>query len=201
MIRDSEQPSRVLAVFDFDDTLVEGDSFMPFLRAVAGGVKTTQALAEGLAKIALSKDSTTDNRTRLKAHLVQRLLTGRTPSSLASALATLRRWRRWKENVHMRLLDHHAKGHTVVIASGGLDLYLPTLLHDVPHHALLCTEIEVKDGVITGAFPQGNCVRQRKAERVADFMKKNGRFTESWGYGNAPHDLPMLELMTHRLLY
>jgi phosphoserine phosphatase len=98
------------------------------------------------------------------------------------------------------LFDHHAKGHTIVIASGGLDLYLPALVKDLPPCAVICTEMEIKDGIITGEMTNGNCVRQRKAELVAAYMAAHGPFDASWGYGNFPHDLPMLELVKYRTI-
>jgi phosphoserine phosphatase len=47
---------------------------------------------------------------------------------------------------------------------------------------------------------KGNCVRLRKAERVAEWLQDNGPFDDTYGYGNAPHDLPMLELLNHKII-
>jgi HAD superfamily phosphoserine phosphatase-like hydrolase len=202
----SATPGPVIAVFDFDGTLVESDSFWPFLGFVAGWPRTAAALLGGLALFASrylrdkNDPALADHRTFLKAHLLSTLLAGRTVSQLAPSVEKLRGWRHWKENIRQELLRHHAAGHHVVIASGGLDLYLPGLLRDLPHHALICTQMGVKDGVVTGEMISGNCVRLRKAELLADYMAKNGPFAESWGYGNLPHDLPMLNLLKHRVI-
>ncbi len=197
---------RTIAVFDFDGTLVESDSFWPFLGFVAGWPRTAAALVQGLALFALRcvKDkndpAVRDHRTFIKAHLLNTLLTGRTVDRLAPSVEKLRSWRKWKESVHNILLQHHDAGHHVVVASGGLDLYLPGLLQDLPHHALICTQIGVKNGLVTGEMISGNCVRLRKAELVADYISRNGPFAESWGYGNLPHDLPMLNLLKYRIV-
>lgn len=87
----------------------------------------------------------------------------------------------------------------MVIASGGLDLYLPTVLKAVPYDELICTRAEVT-GALTGAMVGGNCVRARKAAMVQDWLDRHGRFEDSWGYGNAPHDLPMMALMKNRVV-
>jgi phosphoserine phosphatase len=43
-----------------------------------------------------------------------------------------------------------------------------------------------------------NCVRLAKAERLRDWLARNGPFRSVAGYGNAPHDLPMLALCDRR---
>jgi phosphoserine phosphatase len=98
------------------------------------------------------------------------------------------------------LREHNAAGDVIVIASGGLNLYLPELLIDVPHAALICTDIGMQNNVATGEMINGNCVRLRKAERVSEWLAANGPFGESFGYGNYPHDVPMMNLVKHRII-
>lgn len=195
-----------IAIFDFDHTLITGDSLWPFLGYACGGPRAAAALAKAAVLFACRRGQNPgdpeirDMRTFIKARLLKDLLAGRRPEQLGPAIEKLRRWQRLNSWVHRQLLDHHAAGHHIVIASGSLDLYLPELLRDIPHHALICTEVEIKDGVITGAMPSGNCVRQRKAGRIAAYLAAHGPFSESWGYGNIPHDLPMLALVRQRIV-
>ncbi|MER2520855.1 MAG: HAD family hydrolase [Bdellovibrionales bacterium] len=196
-----------LAVFDFDDTLIEGDSLWAFLSYAGGGeFSLLTAFAEANARLVLDRlrgeaaRRHVSPRTLLKEHLLRRLIAGKSCDSLGPAVERLRCWRKWKEPLRQALLDHHAKGHQVVIASGSLSLYMPRMIDDLPYHALICSDVAVVDGIVEGSMPNGNCVRERKAERVAVYMRKHGPFGESWGYGNAPHDLPMMELMTHRVV-
>jgi phosphatidylglycerophosphatase C len=195
-----------IAVFDFDHTLIVGDSMIPFLAYVAGWPRGLLALAEAVFLFVVRyiknprDPALADRRTFLKAHLLQRLLAGRKLDTLAPAIAKLRDWQKWNAHVKRALLDHAAHGRCIVIASGGLDLYLPELLKELPAHTLICTQVEVKDGVIAGAMPVGNCVRLRKAELVGEYLAQNGPFVESWGYGNFPHDVPMLDLVEHRVI-
>jgi phosphoserine phosphatase len=98
------------------------------------------------------------------------------------------------------LRDHHAQGDKIVIASGGLDLYLPELLQNIPYDALICTQIGTSDDIVTGEMINGNCVRLRKAELVGAWLAANGPFEQSFGYGNYPHDVPMLGLLKHRII-
>ena len=199
--------SRSIAIFDFDGTLVEGDSLWPFLGYACGWPKVAMSMikaigAYGLAKIQKRPASEcADPRTFMKTYMMHDLLAGKTMGQLQPAVKHLLKRAKWKADIRQKLQDHQTRGDRIVIASGGLDLYLPALLDGVVHdYALICTEMESFDGMLTGFMPAGNCVRQVKAERVAAYLKANGPFADSWGYGNYPHDVPMLELVNHRIL-
>jgi phosphatidylglycerophosphatase C len=200
------EPAQPVAIFDFDHTLIRDDSLWPFLVFAAGWLRAGLALAAVAGAYAWrffwnrNDPVLADRRTFFKAHLLMRLLAGRRAESLGEALARLCRWRRWNEPMRRALQEHYDEGHHILVASGSLDLYLPELLRDVPYHGLVCTEVGVRKGIVTGAMPEGNCVRQRKAERVADYLEAHGPFGESWAYGNFPDDLPMLNLAKHRVI-
>ncbi len=189
-----------VAVFDFDSTLVKGDSLWPFLVAVAGWPQAIVSLLAALLRLTFRLRSRTDARTYIKDQLLWMVLAGQRESDLARAVARMRRWPRWIAPSLRALKEHYAAGHHIVIASGGLDIYLPALLKNVPYHALICTEMEVVNGTVTGRSSTGNCVRASKAARVARYLKSLGPLEDSWAYGNLPHDLPMMRLVQHRVI-
>jgi len=194
---------RRVAIFDFDDTLVLGDSFFPFLGLVAGKGRTWWALICALSAYALRvarDDKSISLRTFVKGYLLKSLLAGRKREDMRHAAKKLRAWRKDNDPVIKKLREHAARGDTVVVASGGLDLYLPELLSDLPCDVLICTDIGVKDGIVSAEMINGNCVRLRKAERIRKWLEENGPFDESFGYGNYPHDLPMMDLVKHRII-
>lgn len=53
---------RIVAVFDFDGTLVAGDSLWPFLVRAAGRVWASTALAEAVARFAAPEHAVVDTR-------------------------------------------------------------------------------------------------------------------------------------------
>lgn len=191
--------SNKIAIFDFDGTLVQGDSLWPFLVELAGYGRVVMAMGMALTRTP-QQESGFDRRGIVKQNFLRPLLAGCEVSALADVLARLKHWPRWKQDVLGKLHQHKADGCHIVIASGGLDLYLPTLLKDIPYDRLICTEMTIQDNVLTGEMANGNCVRAEKARRIAAYLAENGPFTESWGYGNAPHDLPMLDLLDHRIV-
>lgn len=192
-----------VAVFDFDKTLITRDSFLPFLVFACGYVLVYEAVVEALARYAWRRVRRKPNeslRTFVKSFLLRRLLKGRSPEDLVDAVGKTQRWQKINEPVMQTLLDHHKNGDTIVIASGSLDLYLDELLEDIPHDAVICTNVGIKDGIITGEMTNGNCVRAGKAMRVKEWLETHGPFDESFGYGNIPHDLPMLNVVKHRII-
>lgn len=198
--------TRTLAAFDFDHTLIQGDSFWPFLGYVAGWPRTILSLIQALVLFAFDhfkgrQMSNEDKlRTYVKAHLIRHLLSGHSLSSITPALSTLRNWQKWNEPIKQALLEHHAAGHHIIIISGALSLYLPFLTEEIPHHGIICTDVSLENGVITGQMTHGNCVRLRKAELLKEYISQHGPFGESWAYGNYPHDIPMMELLKYRII-
>ncbi len=191
------------AIFDFDDTLIEGDSLVPFLSFVSNPVFVYAVVFEALLRYSLrraQKKPTESLRTFTKGLLLKRILKDKRPEDLKNAITRLCAWKKPNAPVLNALREHRKKGDKIVIATGSLSLYMPDLLRDIPHDALICTEIETKDGRITGVMLNGNCVRRCKAERVKAWLKQSGPFDETFGYGNYPHDVPMLESLKHRVI-
>lgn len=188
---------RTIAFFDFDGTLVRGDSLLPFLGYAAGWIKTGFAFALALA---FPQQGHPDYRTGVKAALLARTLKGVPEDKARRAAAKLNAIRYWKDPAYSALLKHKEDGALIVVATGALELYIRTLIADLPVDVVLATEMETKDGILTGAMRGGNCVRQEKARRVAALLLAEGPFATSYGYGNAPSDLPMLALLDHKMV-
>lgn len=191
--------TRRIAIFDFDGTLVGGDSLLPFLERVAGRARArlifARALRVGLMRARANPDD--DLRTRIKAGMLSRALAGVPLARAQAAAEDLRHWPRWFEPTLSALRRHADAGDRVVVATGGLSLYIPTLLEGLPVHHILATDMEVAGDMLTGQMQGGNCVRAEKARRVSALLMEYGPFEESHGYGNRPSDLPFLALMSH----
>lgn len=188
---------KIIAIFDFDNTLIKGDSLWPFLIQTVGWPKAIKAAS--IALCALLFDKSGDSRTVFKAALLRHTLAGVSLAAAQRAAERLREKLQWLPT-RDALMAHHQAGHKIVIASGGLNIYLPILLADLPHDKIIATGISSADGKLTGQMPNGNCVRQRKAERIAAYLSEQQNVTATYGYGNFPHDVPMLQQLTHRII-
>lgn len=184
--------SRSAAIFDFDGTLVKGDSLLPFVVGVAGWPKALLTLALSILSPALIAK---DRKTEIKKRWLKANLDGRSLDEVRKVAAGLKEWRRWKVDVKSALEKHKAEGAKVVIATGALDLYIHEVAEGLPVDAVMCTEMERVGGKLTGRLLGENCVRKEKARRVAKWLAENGPFETTYGYGNAPSDLPFLALV------
>lgn len=188
--------NRAIALFDFDGTLVTGDSLPTFIACCVGWPRTVAtALFAALVTLRAS-----DRRTAFKALWLRLTLRGFPLTRLPAAQEKLAQKLQWLPQQHARLLWHKQRGDVIVIASGGLDIYLGAFLHAVAPDHILCTVMEQGADMLTGVMRSGNCVRAEKKHRVAELLQALEPHGAVWAYGNLPHDLPMMELATHRVI-
>lgn len=198
---------KVVAFFDFDGTLVYADAIIPYLIKLVGVRKllaaALYAFFKGLYFRMRGRLSGLDPRTLGKELMLRKLLAGIPLEKAHQAADNMTNWVFWKKRMVDALKNHRAQGHKVVIVTGSLNLYVHKLLASagIEYDDLLATEMEAMDGVLTGRFaPTGNRVRQVKAAAVQVWLNEHGPFDETWGYGNAPNDVPMLELLQHKVI-
>lgn len=95
-----------------------------------------------------------------------------------------------------RIAWHRAQGDTVVVVSGSLDVYL------APWCAaqgldLLCSELQARDGRMTGRYRRAQCVGAEKVRRVRERYPLE-QFRSVYAYGDTHEDNELLELAQHR---
>jgi phosphatidylglycerophosphatase C len=183
-----------LALFDFDGTITTGDTFTPFLRFA---ISPSRALLAGLfispVLIAhrLGLLSTANTRT-----IVARAAFFGVPSATMRALGQT-----YANDVLPKALDpramerlqwHRQQGHTVVVVSAGLDVYLTPWCEW--HGALLiCSELEERRGRLTGRYRCGDCSGPNKALLIRRNLQLE-QFETVYAYGDSPEDREMLAL-------
>ena len=192
-------PHAGVAFFDFDGTLIHGDSLLLFVAEVIGRRRAHLALADAIRSAChrhlRGRGPGCDLRGSIKAVLLKRTLRGLPLADAHAAAHRLVRTLRWYGPSLEALHAHRRAGRRVVVATGALDVYMPTLLDGLAVDDLLATGMEVADGRLTGRMCTGNCVRADKASRVSAWLAAHGPFGETWGYGNHPSDRPMLALL------
>jgi HAD superfamily hydrolase (TIGR01490 family) len=185
------------AFFDFDDTLTVGDTLPLWLAALHGWPLVIAAYAiSGAIGWAVPGQGVSDRRGRIKAMLLRLLVRGLAADRAAAAGARVKAKVQWRTEMLETLRRHHKQGHRVVVVTGAATLYLPALLDGLPVDEVIGTELEIRDGRLTGRIAGVNRVRAAKAEAVKDWLDRH-RPEETWGYGNAPHDLKILALLNH----
>ena len=93
----------------------------------------------------------------------------------------------------MLVAAHQARGHTVVIASSALTFQVEAAARDLGIDDILCTRMEVRDGVLTGFVDGPILWGDAKAQAVRDFAHERGiDLARSFAYGNGAEDLAYL---------
>lgn len=97
-----------------------------------------------------------------------------------------------REEAMARIAWHKARGDTIVVVSGGLDVYLR---HWCREHGvgLLCSALEQRGGKLTGCYRGRQCVRSEKARLVQENFPPT-RFARIFAYGDTPEDRELLAL-------
>jgi phosphatidylglycerophosphatase C len=140
-----------------------------------------------------------------KAKLMQATLSGRT-------VAEMDDWTtRWlaqdfcgqlQDWAMARLAWHQQAGHCCVIVSASPDIYLERVAAQLGFDALICTEMALEHGRLTGQMRTPNCHGEQKVLRLKAWL--SDRFgAESIGamtlyaYGDTAGDKPLLRLAQH----
>jgi putative phosphoserine phosphatase / 1-acylglycerol-3-phosphate O-acyltransferase len=89
---------------------------------------------------------------------------------------------------------HREAGHTIAIASSATPFQVAPLARELGIDNLLCTEVEVEGGLVTGRLAGPVLWGEGKADAMRDFARSRGiDLSESYAYGNGKEDLPYLE--------
>jgi phosphatidylglycerophosphatase C len=181
---------RPVAVWDLA-ALTRTGTLLPFLRRVG----STAAVARALA-VAASRDLPRDyRREATKALVLQRVLGGRPLAEVdrvARAYAA-RVVARLRPDSLARWSWHRREGHRLVIASASPGLYVHHLGRHLGADAVICTEMTVVNGHLTGALRGGECRGAEKARRVLAHLVEQPA-AKVWAYADGDADRALLAL-------
>ena len=188
-----------VAAFDVDKTLTVRDCVVPFMRSVAGTGRLTKVMLSGLGSTIQSVRRR--DRDALKIKFVEGVFSGKDASEIEAlgvqfASKVADGWLR--DDVATRLRWHQEQGHVVILVSASLGVYLHSLGDLLEVDAVLCTELEEKDGRLTGKLVGQNCRGKEKASRVQKWCQDSGIALEDlvYAYGDSSGDTELLELFS-----
>jgi phosphatidylglycerophosphatase C len=195
---------RRVAAFDFDGTVSRRDTLVPFVagvvglpRSVAGGVA---AAWSGLVR----REFDPRDRDELKAHMVERLLAGRSERELERA-AGLYATKLLDAGLRPEVVDqvrrHVAAGHETLFVSASLVYYLRPIARHLHMTDVIAVEPEEREGTLTGAMRGPNVRAGEKVVRLWEWLGLEpgaGRDgIELWAYGNSSGDHELLAAADH----
>lgn len=189
-----------VAAFDFDGTLIRGDSLLPFLARVAGRCRF--ALTMIVSAPAAGRAYRHGGRDAMKVVLLDRFLQG-VPSDRLDVVgqaygeqlaATIR------PAMAERMAWHRGQGHRLVMVSASLDVYLAPLGRALGFDGVLATRLEVgHDGRMTGRLHGRNVRGPEKREQMQRWLAQEleGGAYSLWAYGDSAGDRELLAMADH----
>jgi HAD superfamily hydrolase (TIGR01490 family) len=187
-----------LALFDFDGTITSGESFGPFVKALAprwrvriGGLL--------LAPLVIGYRLGWVSGITVRAAVVRIAFRGRDATAFDAAARTF-------SNDYLptvvrpdalaRIAWHRVRGDRVVVVSGAFSEYLQPWCDSLGLE-LVASALERRDGRLTGRYAGAQCVLDEKIRRLRERVDL-ARFDRIHAYGDTPEDQPMLALAHER---
>jgi HAD superfamily hydrolase (TIGR01490 family) len=186
-----------LALFDFDHTVTDRDSYAGFLRYIATPADLSRARwAVGPWLLGYRAGLVSAKGIRRRA--TRFAFAGRAAAEIAAHGAPYARDRlpgMLRPEMMRRIEWHRSQGHEVALVSASLDLYLRPWCEE--HGlALLCNRLEAAGGRLTGRYADRD-IGPRKADAVRTRYDLS-RYERIHAYGDSREDRPMLALAHER---
>lgn len=183
-----------LALFDFDHTITDRDSYAGFLRRIA----TPDALKQARWKIGpwlLAYRATLVSAEALRRRVTGLAFAGRDAGEvgrLAQTYAEEALPAMLRPEMMQRIAWHQAQGHEVAVVSASLDAYLRTWCERHGITGLICNALAAKEGRLTGEYAGGE-IGMRKAALIHQHHDLS-RYHRIHAYGDSREDRPILAL-------
>lgn len=183
------------AVFDFDGTLIRGDSFIDFAVYVHGWPKFIMALLKCSHLLILYKLKMYSNN-KAKEHLFGKLFKGiplSTFDNYAQLFFTYKAEHMLREEAIACLRKHKHCGNKVVIVSASPLNWIIPFANALGADKVLSTEVEIDDSrCLTGRFSNNNCYGKEKVNRLKAILPEREKYYV-YAYGDSKGDKEMLE--------
>ncbi len=190
----------IAAFFDYDGTIIDGFSAAAWYRhrlrhAEIGPLELMRTLLGAVRGIDDGDDFATFLQMSLDAWKgrTEEELTGLGERLFKHEIAGRLHWESW------RLIQaHKQRGHRIVLASSATRFQVEPMAREVEADHILCTPIEVKDGIITGRTAGPTLWREGKARAVRALAEEHELALEDcFAYSNGDEDVGFLELAGH----
>lgn len=191
--------SSCVAVFDFDHTLTDRDSLLPFLFFMQGFWKASfhlAALTPAFIRFLIGNLS----RQAVKEKIVKRFMGGWSFAEmqvLGQRYAANQLDHYLKPEAIERLAWHQSEGHRCLLVSASLEFYLRPWAMRHGFEEVLASRLELTPtGQVTGRLSGLNCWGPEKAKRLLEYLGPREQY-KLYVYGDSRGDCEILALADH----
>jgi len=191
------QTKKILALFDFCDTLIGMQTANRFVTLAYQKNKRFDTIANEFIRVVGRKSRLLFGHRHKKWQLKQ--LKGLSVKKMQDIVKNyVENELVPKENKKIidKLLWHKNNNHTVVIISGGFSEYIRYYAQKYDINYVIATELEVKDGKFTGKIYGIDCMGINKIEKLRDTINLDDYdLKNSYAYSDHISDIPLLSLV------
>ncbi|MCD7978454.1 MAG: HAD-IB family hydrolase [Tannerellaceae bacterium] len=181
---------KTIAAFDFDGTLTSTDSFIDFLSYV---FKRWNVF---LILILYSPLLIWKEKGKIKELIFKHFFQGMEYAKFKE-ITTYYAENRLPEIINSAMVEkvkaHQKKGDEVMIISASVSEWITPWATKHHINQVLSTEIEVKNGQLTGYFRTPNCKKEQKVHRLFEIYPDRQDYI-LYAYGNSSDDKPLLDI-------
>jgi len=187
-------PYKVIAVFDFDGTLTDRDTLFDFIRFYYGIPRLIWGLFI-LSPVLISFKLGFIANDKAKQILLSYFFKGVTLSEFNSVC------KKYKERVNeilrpeaiAKLQYHQQENHIIVIDSASVENWILPWANSINVNRLIGTQLESKEGFISGKFKGENCYGEEKVRRFLELYPDRQSY-KLYVYGDSNGDKPLLAI-------
>ena len=188
---------QALALFDFDGTLCQSDSFTRFIffalpkrRILRKGLRSLPWITAYYLKLYPAH--------RMRPRLFRQMFAGISRQHLQDQAQL------YAQNILKKQLDpallkqlkqHQQLGHHVVLVSASVHVYLAPLCQDLSLD-LICSEVDLSETHISGRYCSPDCSLEQKKQRVLEAYSLKD-YEKIYAYGNSHEDFAMFSIAHH----
>ena len=183
-----------LALFDFDGTIYKADSFIDFIRFVKGDFKTLFGIIILAPMLIMYKLKFISNHAA-KIKVFTYFFKGMNVK-LFKKLSVTYSLNYIDKNIRTKAIEeiskHKNNNNKLVVVSASIECWLKPWC-DSNGLDLIATQIEIKNGVLTGRFYTKNCYGKEKLKRLKELYNLSS-YEYIYAYGDSIGDKELLEL-------
>jgi HAD superfamily hydrolase (TIGR01490 family) len=197
----ARKKSNAIAFFDLDHTIIDTNSgkvlILRLLRApeISWGILLKLAVFSLFYKLRIISEE----NMFLKSNMLVRGFKVTRFSSIAGKVAEDILFPKIRPEIRSAIEQHRANGDTTVIISASLRPLCEPIREHLGIDHLICTELAVKDGHLTGEPSGGRlCYGKGKVAPAEKFCAQNAcSFDNAWYYADSISDIYLLEKVSH----
>jgi len=188
-----------LAIFDLDNTLIAGDCELNWCTLIASRGLVDTAYIEEISQCFLEYEAGTINYIEYDKVLLRPLIAfskNQLNELVKIFLGQIQPL--FRPEMLQQLEDHRRNGDIVLLVTASISLLAVPIAQMLGIQILICTQIEIEDGVLTGNLLGEPVFHEEKVRRVISWIENNPVTLEgSWAWGDSNNDIPILSLVDH----